>query len=1009
MKFIIGGKRMGDRMTPIPFKDLMEWIIEEYKNHGKIFGVNKLYKKQDDKVLEIFGEKIETPFGPAAGPHTQLAQNIITAYVCGCRFFELKTVQTLDGEDLPVSKPCIKAEDEGYNVEWSTELRVEEAYEEYVKAWVILKLLSKELNLGSDDGFVFNMSVGYDFKGISSSKIDNFILGLKDVSNSSIWKECMEYTLRNLDKFNNIDKDYFSNISPKVSSSITLSTLHGCPSQEIERIAEYLIKEKGLNTYIKCNPTLLGYDFARRTLDAMGYDYISFDDHHFKNDLQYEDAVPMFKRLETLAEENGLSFGVKLTNTFPVYIKNNELPGEEMYMSGKSLYPLTIALASKLSKDFDGQLKISYSGGADAFNIKDIFETGIWPITMATTLLKIGGYKRCIQIAEKLSKLDYSNKVFIDNEKLMALKEKSLKDIHHLKDIKPRGSRKINAKVPLVDCFIASCEKGCPINQDIPEYISLVEEGKHLEALKVIVEKNPLPFITGTICSHTCMSKCTRNFSDESVHIRNIKLQAAEKGYESLMKEMKEPPKSNVKAAIIGGGTTGIAAAYFLAREGINVTIFEKRNSLGGIVSHVIPEFRIPSERIHKDIELLQSLGVEVKLNSEQKSIDDLKRQGYKYILVAIGAWKPGKLELEGEKVINAIEFLEKLKSKNPALNLGKNVVVVGGGNTAMDAARAAKRTPGVENVYLVYRRTKRYMPAHEEELKLALEDGVEFKELLSPIKYSQGILNCEVMKLGEPDESGRRMPVPQGKWVEVPADLVISAVGEKIEEKLFIENNIDIDNQGRAVVDKNTLETSVERVYAAGDGLYGPSTVVDGIAQAAKFARAVVLEEMHRDLNINVQKSLKNIDNIENKRGVLEMGYLGEREVGRCLQCSTVCEACVDVCPNRANLSIKVKGNKMHQIIHVDRMCNECGNCETFCPYSSAPYREKFTLFSTEGDFQDSKNDGFIVVNKHEFIVKVRLEDKVLEVKLKENHTMLPKDIENILWTVMKDYSYVI
>ncbi len=300
-------------------------------------------------------------------------------------------------------------------------------------------------------------------------------------------------------------------------------------------------------------------------------------------------------------------------------------------------------------------------------------------------------------------------------------------------------------------------------------------------------------------------------------------------------------------------------------------------------------------------------------------------------------------------------------------------------------------------------------MPAHEEELKLALEDGVEFKELLSPIKYSQGIVNCEVMKLGEPDESGRRTPVPQGQWVEVPADLVISAVGEQIEESIFIENNIQIDNHGKAVVDKDTLKTNVERVYVAGDGLYGPSTVVDGIAQAARFARAVVSEEMHRDLKINTPKSHKDIEKIENKRGILEMGHPGGREGGRCLQCSTVCEACVDVCPNCANISVKVKGNKMHQIIHVDRMCNECGNCETFCPYSSAPYREKFTLFSTEGDFQDSKNDGFIVVNKHESIVKVRLEDKVLEVKLKENHTRLPKDIENILWAIITDYSYVI
>ena len=1000
---------MGDRMTPIPFKELMEWIMVENKKYGKIFGVNKFFKKQDTKVLEIFGEKIETPFGPAAGPHTQLAQNIIAAYVSGCRFFELKTVQTLDGEDLPVSKPCIRAEDECYNVEWSTELRVMEAYAEYVKAWFALKLLSKELNLGSPDGFIFNMSVGYDFEGISSPKIDEFIMGLKDATGSSIWKECKEYVLGNIEKFKTIDSDYVEGISPKICTSITLSTLHGCPPAEIQRIATYLISEKGLNTYVKCNPTLLGYEFARKTLDSMGYDYLSFDEHHFNNDLQFADAIVMFRHLQGLANDRGLSFGVKLTNTFPVQIKNAELPGEEMYMSGKSLYPLSIALASTLSKEFNGQLKISYSGGADVFNINRIFETGIWPITIATTLLKTGGYERCLQIAENLSKVEYSNKYVMDNEKLSELKEKSVKNIHHIKSIKPIANRKINAKVPLADCFIAGCEKGCPIAQDIPQYISLVGEGKHLEALKVIVAKNPLPFITGTICSHACMNKCTRTFYDESVHIRNIKLQAAEKAYEDLIQELKETEKSNAPVAIIGGGTTGIAAAHFLAREGMDVTIFEKRSSLGGIVKNVIPEFRIPAEAIEKDIELLQKLGVKIELNSEQDSVEDLKKQGYKYILLAVGAWEPGKAHIDGENVINVIHFLERLKNKDRSLKLGKNVVVVGGGNTAMDAARAAKRVDGVENVYVVYRRTKRYMPADAEELDLAIEDGVEFKELLAPVKVSNGALKCEVMKLGEPDESGRRSPVPSGEFIDIPADIVISAVGEKIDLKIFKENNIKVNEKGQAVVNPATLETNLEKVYVAGDGLHGPATVVEGIADATKFARAVVREEKKCELKMNLPKEHRDAEAATAKKGILQMSINGEKECERCLQCSTVCEACVDVCPNRANITIKVKGNEMHQIIHVDKMCNECGNCEMFCPYDSAPYKDKFTLFDTVKNFEDSENSGFVLINKNEKLARVRLEDKVLEVNLVESNTGIPKEIENMIWAVITDYSYMI
>ncbi len=209
----------------------------------------------------------------------------IPAYVAGARFFELKTVQILDGEDLPVSKPCIDARDECYNVEWSTELTVPEAFDEYVKAWFALKLISEEFNLGAPDGFVFNMSVGYDLKGIKSEKIDRFIKGLKDASGAPIWDECSKWALSNITDFSNIDRKYIDRISPNICSSITLSTLHGCPPEEIERIASYLIKEKHLNTYVKINPTILGYKLARETMDSIGFGYVSFGELHFKEDL----------------------------------------------------------------------------------------------------------------------------------------------------------------------------------------------------------------------------------------------------------------------------------------------------------------------------------------------------------------------------------------------------------------------------------------------------------------------------------------------------------------------------------------------------------------------------------------------------------------------------------------------------------------------------------------------------------------------------------------------------
>ena len=436
---------MSDIMRPIPFYEMMDWALSEYHTYGSIFGVAKLPRHEDGGALPIFDEKIEAPFGPAAGPNTQLAQNIIAAYAAGCRFFELKTVQVMDGEELArcVSKPCITAADECYNCEWSTELYVPQAYEEYVKAWFACKLLAKELGLGDPDAFVFNMSVGYDLAGIRSEKIDRYIEGMKDASASPIWQECVTWTLAHLERFQTVDAAYVRAISPQVSRSITESTLHGCPPDEIERIATYLITEKHLNTYVKCNPTLLGYDFARRTLDRLGYDYIQFDDHHFKEDLQMEDAVPMFHRLMKLTGERDLEFGVKLTNTFP------ELPSAEMYMSGRPLFPLTLSLASQLTHAFKGRLRISYSGGADIFSAEGLFGAGIWPITMATTVLKPGGYERFAQIGQALmgKGAPWSG---VDAAAVDALLDAALAGERYRKPMKPIPSRKLDKKVPLI-------------------------------------------------------------------------------------------------------------------------------------------------------------------------------------------------------------------------------------------------------------------------------------------------------------------------------------------------------------------------------------------------------------------------------------------------------------------------------------------------------------------------------------------------------------------------------
>lgn len=422
---------MKDVMRPIPFDQLITRIMEEYKCYHTIFSVDKIYKNPQGQTMDFYGHKLENPLGPAAGPHTQMAHNLVASYAAGGRFFELKTVQTLDGDQLQVAKPCIRADDEAYNVEWSTELFIDQALEEYIKGWFACKVIAQEFGLGDPNAFIFNMSVGYDLAGIQSDKVDRFIEGLKDAGKTPYFAECQSWLLDHLDLFDKVNKEFIERISPDICHSIALSTMHGCPANEIESIVSYLLEEKGLNTYLKCNPTLLGYDFVRQILDDMGYDYIDFGHEGFDNDLQYSTAIRMLKQLQKTALDHGLHFGVKLSNTFQVKVDHQELPGSDMYMSGKALYPLTINLAARLSEDFEGELPISYSGGADSKNIRAIYEAGIWPITVATILLRPDGYNRLNQLAKKLDKCTFTDSKKVDVEKIKALADSARTDKHY--------------------------------------------------------------------------------------------------------------------------------------------------------------------------------------------------------------------------------------------------------------------------------------------------------------------------------------------------------------------------------------------------------------------------------------------------------------------------------------------------------------------------------------------------------------------------------------------------
>ena len=996
---------MSDIMTPIPFDRLMNRILMEHQE-GAVFGMQKCYRAKNLQPNTLFGRKLEGQIGPAAGPNTQLAQNIVASYYGGARFFELKTVQKMDGRELAacVAKPCITAEDECYNCEWSTELEVPQAYSEYVKAWFACKVMAKEYDLGDPDAFQFNISVGYDLEGIKLPKVDRFINEMKDAKDTEIFKECKAWLLANLDRFEKLTKEDVEAIQSEIINSVTVSTLHGCPPSEIEAIASYLIQEKHLHTFVKCNPTLLGYEKARAILDEMGYDYIAFTDFHFKDDLQYSDAVPMLQRLQDLAKSLNLNFGVKITNTFPVDVKNNELPSQEMYMSGKSLFALSMSVAEMLTRDFNGTLRISFSGGADYFNIERIVEAGIWPVTMATTLLKTGGYLRFIQMAELLEKNLAKPWEKVELSLVTKMIADAKTDKHMVKPVKPIPNRKSEKKVPLVDCFTMPCRDRCPIHQDITSYGRLVNEGKFKEALEVILDKNPLPFMTGNICTHSCQSACTRNHYETDVQIRSNKLIAARGGYDTVLPELKQEGAVQKKVGVIGAGPAGISAAFFLARAGVEVHVYDKDAVAGGVVANVIPGFRIPAEEIQKDVNLAKQYGAQFHLGQEVSDIDAFRKENnFDAVIVAIGAHKEAPLVLEKGEAYNALHFLADFKAQDGKLNLGKNVVVVGAGNTAMDVARAAKRNAGVENVYLVYRRTKRYMPADQEELEEAIEEGVNFQELLAPFTHENGKLLCHRMVLSDVDASGRRSVKESDEVLEVPCDTVIASIGEKVDGAFYEKNGITVNEKGLPVLNKETNETSVSGVYAAGDGAFGASVIVKAIANAKLACEAILNKTIGTD-----RPSETTDEKIYGKKGNLQEPEKGLNPDKRCLACDHICENCCDVCPNRANFAIKVPGVEMHQIIHVDYMCNECGNCETFCPYNSAPYKEKFTLFHRAEEMEDSTNDGFAFVDNDGNAI-VRVGGEKMNYKVGDKNTKLFYRLAEIVDTVYNDYSYLL
>jgi len=980
------------KFTSLPV--LLQRICGEYAAKKSIFEIpfelsQEMFAIEVDSLGQnVMSGRASLPVGPAAGPHTQIAPNLVAAYLAGARVFELKTVQKNDS--LDIEKPCIDARNEGHNVEWSTELSLEDARKEYINGWMAVNLLAFLFSRKPND-FFFNVSVGYTLEGIQSEPVDTFIEGMRRPENTPYWAQAMEELSAFVESENfartfgeaalDRARTLAAHMPCRPVHSVTLSTMHGCPPEEIEKIGRYLIEEKGFDTYIKLNPTLVGYDCAREILDRLGWDDILLKRESFEHDLQFDQALSLVKNLGASASAKGRRFGIKLSNTLANVNNGGILPGAERYMSGRALFPITARLAANLAEAVPefGQ-RFSFCGGVSALNAGELIKAGLAPLTVVTDILKPGGYLRLASIAKQavgaLSQMPDS----VDAAALARLADNAQKAPEYRQDWKA-GTASIPKSLPLFDCFAAPCIEACPVNQKVPAYVAAQGGGNSEQALATIISDNPLPHTTGILCDHVCQEHCCRVDYEGPVRIRDVKLSAA-RSAELSAHVIGAYKKNHGKTAVIGSGPAGLSCAYHLALSGYPVTVFGEEEALGGVPASIIPRFRISPKELAADIDRIKALGVDFVMGKAAPSVESLKAEGFTSFFVATGARKSRSLALRGAggaadgeagsaagcAVIDALEFLSRFNRDGAAAFEGiKNVVVAGGGNTACDAVRVATRIPGVESVLLSYRRTRKEMPADKEELENALAESKGLLELTLPEEVKPGHLSLRSMSLGEKDASGRRKPIPTDDVVDVPCDLLVAAIGEEPDTAFFGTLGVALGKDGLPLVNDITLETTVPGLYVGGDARRGPASIIAAEADGRKAAAAILAAAGIPAPSADYVAAPPDKQKLARRGEIilslpLDNPGFAAREAERCLACDSACLRCVEVCPNRANIYIETGRPfaQAAQILHVDRLCNECGNCGLFCPYEGEPFRGKATLFDSVEDLRSSPNAGF-------------------------------------------------
>ncbi|EFK07701.1 pyridine nucleotide-disulfide oxidoreductase [delta proteobacterium NaphS2] len=538
---------------------------------------------------------------------------------------------------------------------------------------------------------------------------------------------------------------------------------------------------------------------------------------------------------------------------------------------------------------------------------------------------------------------------------------------------------------PVTDCarlIPSPCQMACPAGIDVPSYVTLIGQGRDAEAIALIRKDNPFPWVCGLICTNPCEFMCVRGRIDKPVSIKYLKGFAAERAMsDGLYKNPEKAPSKNQKVCIIGAGPAGMSAAFFLALKGYGVTVLDALPVAGGMMMVGIPRYRLPREVIDREVSMIEELGVEFRLNTrlgKDVQFEGLQAEGFGAFLIAIGAHDSHKLGIKGEgeypQVVDAVSYLRRV-SLGDRRKPGQRVAVLGGGNVAIDAARTSLRL-GCQEVTIIYRRSRSDMPANEEEVEQAEEERVCFSFLTVPVEIvgengKVTALRCVRTELGPEDQSGRRRPVPiEGSDFEFRVDAVISSIGQRVDPK-GLESLEHMAWTRRNTIKTNSIsmETTVPGVFAAGDAVVGPATVVEAIGGGKRAADAIDrylsgipqpkmrtvpvrrnrldFIEVPASTKMTLQRPQMPMLNDERRRVTFQQVELGftenavREEARRCLRCDVCirCGACVDICRNKMGVDALQFGylNFDHREptdfrVTAER-CILCGACAANCP----------------------------------------------------------------------------